>query len=379
MLKKVTLFIFIIIFSKAEAQTSALAIADSLYATGNYTTAINQYAKVGTKQSHLQIARAYHHIGNFDKAIAQYEALILKDTALQIAAFELGKLYVKVKNSEKALPLFSELSQRQPNPEYFYYLGMVQQDLGKNMESIAAFKKAVVIDSTHLRSLFQLGKHYLGEREYNLAQQYINKGLTEYPQDVSLINLKALTFYNNDQYQEAKPLFELLIDLGEEKDFLFEKLATCYYKLWEFEAAKHTYLRLLEFENAIPKAYFGLGEVYWRTTQRDSAAIYFHKAIASKKPFLAKEYTALAGLAREENKLSKALEYYKLAFEEDTENHINYYQICTVADQLFKDPKLKLAYYEKFIAQFGNDKPYFSQIVDKRISELKEEIHFVSE
>lgn len=335
MLRKATLFIFIIIFSKAEAQSSALNMADSLYAIGNYTNAINAYAKVGTKQSDLQIARAYHQIGSFDKAAIQYEALIQKDTILQIAKFELGKLYIKVKNTAKAFAVFSQLTQQRPNPEYFYYFGMVLQDLGKMDESVEAFKNGVAIDSTHLRSIFQLGKYYLGVREYNSALKFINRGLLLYPKDVAFINLKALTLYTNDQYKEAKPWFETLLEMGEEKDFIYEKLANCYYKLWLLDEAKQTYRKLLDYEAAIPRAYFGLGEVYWREKKTDSATIFFNKAIDAKKPFLGAEYTALAQLAREENDLKKAMEYYKKAFGEDKENYRNYYQICTLADQIY--------------------------------------------
>ncbi|WP_421823741.1 tetratricopeptide repeat protein [Flagellimonas oceanensis] len=74
--KYIYITFLILFFSKADAQTSALAVADSLYALGNYTSAINAYAKVGGKKSNLQIARAYNTIGNYDKAIAQYRAVL---------------------------------------------------------------------------------------------------------------------------------------------------------------------------------------------------------------------------------------------------------------------------------------------------------------
>ena len=111
MKKLVTLIILLLCF-KAEAQSSALAIADSLYTTGSYTNAINYYAKVGSLKSKLQIARAYNRIGNYDKAILQYENVIAKDTAIQIASFELGKLYLKTKRFEKGALLFSSLTQK---------------------------------------------------------------------------------------------------------------------------------------------------------------------------------------------------------------------------------------------------------------------------
>jgi tetratricopeptide (TPR) repeat protein len=70
--------IFLLIFTKAGAQSSSLTVADSLYAIGNYTLAINEYAKVASPNAQLQIARAYNAIGNYEKALAQYENIVQK-------------------------------------------------------------------------------------------------------------------------------------------------------------------------------------------------------------------------------------------------------------------------------------------------------------
>ncbi|MFK7813452.1 MAG: hypothetical protein AB8B59_13245 [Maribacter sp.] len=92
-----------------------------------------------------------------------------------------------------------------------------------------------------------------------------------------------------------------------------------------------------------------------------------------------KEYESLASFARTEDDLKTSLEYYKLSFNEDSSNYRVYYQICALIDQTAKDPKVKLEYYENFIKKFGKDKPYISDLVLKRISELKEELHFLTD
>ena len=48
----------------------------------------------------------------------------------------------------------------------------------------------------------------------------MNQGLKVYPDDVSLINLKALAYFNNNEYQKALPLFERLVALGEIQEFI---------------------------------------------------------------------------------------------------------------------------------------------------------------
>ena len=100
-----------------EGQENVI-IADSLYATGNYTKAINYYAEAKGENSSLQIARAYNAIGNFEKAITQYQSVVEQHPDWQIANFELGKLLLKAKEYDEARKLFSQLTTSgNDNPE----------------------------------------------------------------------------------------------------------------------------------------------------------------------------------------------------------------------------------------------------------------------
>ncbi|WP_276168123.1 tetratricopeptide repeat protein [Zobellia alginiliquefaciens] len=375
---KTLVSVFLLVFCvTAEGQISNSKIADSLYATGNYIKAINYYAEEGSKSSGLQIARAYNAIGNFEKAIAQYQNVLSKKTTLQIAKFELGKLFLKTNDFNNAESLFLELTKvANDNPEYHYYLGETFREQKNVEKSIVSYKNATATDSTHLRSLFQLGKYYVGQREKDSALTFIDRGLRFYENDVALINLKALTYYNNDEYVKASPYFERLLELGEHKEYIYEKLAYCYFKDWEFEKAKINYKKVLELNDENSEAYFNLGHVFWKDKQIDSAQYYIQESIAVQKPFLLNEYVSLAGIARNKGDIKKALKYYKLAHQENPNDALVYHNVCTVADQYYKDPKIKLTYYEKFDERFGNKNNYMSKMVNKRISELKEKIHY---
>jgi tetratricopeptide (TPR) repeat protein len=376
-LRKVVLGVLIIVFVKVEAQTATLAIADSLYATGNYTKAINYYAKEGSEKAGLQIARAYNALGNHDKAIIQYESVVEKNQEFQIARFELGKLYLKTKRFEESSKLFSYLvGSDNGNPEYWYYQGESFRELDQPTSYLVAYKRAIDADSTHLKSIFQLGKHFVVNRERGNAIDYLNKGLNFYPNDVSLINLKALALFNNDEYEKALPLFERLLELGEKKEFVYMKLAYCYYQTWGFEKAIHTYKLLVQKDGENHDAYFNLGHVFFKDRQMDSANHYVKKSIEVQKVTFEKEYETLARFARTSDDLKTALKYYKKAFAESPSNYRNYYQICTLVDQTSKDRERVLNYYEDFIEKFGKNKPYVSEMVQRRISALKEELHF---
>ncbi|MGB7395444.1 MAG: tetratricopeptide repeat protein [Pricia sp.] len=123
-----------------EAQNTAEEIPDSLYATGNYTKAINYYAEAGGEKASLQIARSYSAIGNWDKAIVQYQDVIERRPDWQIAGFELGKLLLKSKQYDKARKRFSRLAAADDyNPEYHYYLGELFQELDQPASSLTSY------------------------------------------------------------------------------------------------------------------------------------------------------------------------------------------------------------------------------------------------
>ena len=373
----VSLFLFLTSLLGHRMHAQEVTTADSLFATGNYTKAINAYAEIGGTDADLQIARAYNAIGNLEKAVVQYQSLIEKAPNRQIASFELGKLFLKTKRYEEAKTLFSKLAVAvKDNPEYNYYLGEAYLETQQLDSANIAYKQAVATDSTHLRSLFRLGKYYMITRERDKALEYVDAGLRFYENDMSFINLKALILYNDAQYVKAIPLFEKLLEMGEIKPYVYEKLAYSYFKDWDFEGAKKNYRALIDMDDTNSDAYFGMAAALRKNKQLDSAEIYIRMGMDVQRPILAEGYASLASLARQREDLKSALEYYKLAFKEDPTDEFVYFNICTVADQHYKDPKTKLYYYQNYLEKFGAKSPYTSKIATKRIKELKEEIHF---
>ena len=217
---------------RTQAQALTLSIADSLYAIGDYTNAINKYAEVGTSRSDLQIARAYNAMGNFDKSIMQYNHIIARDSTLQIATFELGKLNLKLKKPKEALVLFSKLTIKGGgNPEYLYYQGEAYRNLEEYEKSVVSYKMAVAIDSTHLRSLFQLAKYYVVQKEDNVAMPYIDQALGFYENDLSFINLKALAHFHNGAFDKAIPWFERVLKLAIKRSMYMKNWHTAILKI----------------------------------------------------------------------------------------------------------------------------------------------------
>ena len=105
------------------------------------------------------------------------------------------------------------------------------------------------------------------------------------------------------------------------------------------------------------EAYFGMASALRKNKQLDSAEIYITKAMNVQRPIFAEGYSRLAGLARDREDLKSALKYYKMAYKEEPTDAMLYFNVCTIADQYYKDPETKLDYYENFIEKFGTNTP----------------------
>jgi len=386
-LKKYLFFVSALILFNTNAQSlpenkagSPSSVADSLYSLGNYTAAINAYSELGDENANLQIARAYNAIGNKEKAILQYQNILAKNDENILAKFELGKLFDKSKKYEEAILLFKQLTTPETaNPEFYYYLGKVLLASLDFDAAVVSLKQAVLLDSTHLRSIYLLGKYYVGVEEPANAMKIIDLGLKTAPDDVALINLQALAHFNNGYYDKAAPLFDRLVELDERKPFVYKKQGYAHLKNWDFEPAKKAYRALAEIQNYEADAFFGLGEVFMKEKVLDSAETYFLKSIEERRYIFDNEYQNLGRIARLKGELKKSLDYYTKAWEEDKVNQFNYWQVCVLADEYYKDPKIKLRHYEKLLSDFERLYPFLKERAEKRIKELKEEIHFNAE
>ena len=378
-MKQLLTLLITLLIIKAEAQSSASSVADSLYLVGDYSAAINAYSALGDENASLHIARAYNAIGNKEKAILQYKNLLLKNKKHTLASFELGKIYDNTKRYDEAIKVFKALTIDSENPNFFYYLG---KSLLSNLDydsAISTLKKAVALDSTHLRSIYLLGKYYVRVEEPSNATKIIELGLKTAPNDVALINLKALTKFDVGEYDIAAPLFERLLDLGEKKPFVYKKLGHSLANINEFKKAKNTYRQLEKISNYEPDAYKGLAEVYVLEQKLDSAEVYYLKSIEERRYIFDEEYGNLGRIAKSQGKLKKSLDYFTKAWQENKLNPLSHWQVCIIADEYYKDPKVKLQHYEKLLSDFDNLYPFLKERALKRVKELKEEIHFSKE
>lgn len=367
--------IIIILFAfQAEAQTSALQLADSLYLHGNYSKAIEAYKSYNNQDEVYQnIAKAYIALGNYDEALLNYENSLKANPKDALVLFDYGKLLARVKKYKQALEVFYQLINIDyKNPNYHYESGLVLQHLGDSTDQ-NRFHSAYNLDNTHQKAIFQIAKFHLIKRQHSAVDKYVDIGLSSYENNKELISLKAQNFYWKEDYENAAKWFEKLIELNESSQFIHEKLSFCYSEIYEVEKAIEQQLLALKYEPQSPKNLFILGQLYQRVSDYENASKYLKESIEIQDVPLDHEYIKLATVYNLQGKEKEAIDAFKRAIDENPENqHAQFFLVLTL-DSYYKDIDVRIKLFEKFKEKFP--KSIFHTVAEQKLKELKEEKH----
>lgn len=370
--------IIILLAFQAEAQTSALQLADSLYLHGNYSKAIEAYKSYNNQDEVYQnIAKAYIALGNYDEALLNYENSLNANPKDALALFDYGKLLARVKKHKEALEVFYQLINIDyKNPNYHYESGLVLQQLGDSTDQ-NRFRNAYDLDNTHQKAIFQIAKFHLIKRQHNIVDKYVDIGLSSYENNKELISLKAQNFYWKEDYENAAKWFEKLIELNESSQFIHEKLSFCYSEIYEVEKAIEQQLLALKYEPQNPKNLFILGQLYQRVSDYENASKYFKESIEIQDVPLDHEYIKLATVYNLQGKEKEAIDAFKRAIDENSNNHQAQFFLVLTLDKYYKDIDARIKLYENYKEKFPESP--FRAFAERKLTELKEEKHMKSD
>jgi len=376
-MKKIFLLLISILSIKAEAQTSALAVADSLFQLGNYSKAISFYEKDVDKSVYTltKIAQSYVGIGANRKAIPYYENIVLKDSTQLITQYELGKLYYKTKASEKAFNCFKNLVEKdKQNPNFRYQLGLVQLQ-AKDKKHIESFRKTVALDPFHLKGIKQLCKYYLKKSSWVSFEKYSSIGLQNYPENEILINYKAQACFNQGHYKKAIIYFTKLYETDPENKFVLYRLGLSNHMLMQYDDAILFYDKAIEQDSTNGDYHTQIGLAYLGKESYKKSRLHLLQALVFNGVKVDSEYYNLGIWHKEQKQYAKAMQLFKKAFKENRYNYKAKFEQAICADNYYKDNDSKLELYQDYKLYFEGKNKRNDEIVAARISHFKELIH----
>jgi tetratricopeptide (TPR) repeat protein len=396
---------------RSVAQSADLSVADSIFRTGNYKNALNILEKIKpqdfnvlVKQGKIhqktgnyskaiafyskalqqkeslsvqqELGRSYLAHGNLDKAIRIYEEIIAKDSMNLLLKFELAKLYTREYRKDDAIPLLEDLIKADSlNPGYYYELGKIYKNKSARgfLKSGNYFLSAYRIDTTHLKSIYELTKFFDKIRFKDSTRLFIRKGLQLDPSSINFNQLMVKNLFKNKQYDSTLVYLKRLEDLNFKTLFTYKMFGFTYMKKEDYIQAKEYFKKARNIDRQDAQVLYYLGLISKENGDLKEAEMYFRMSIMYLKPEIDKQLFELGMIAQEQKNYKKAIDNFKKAYENNSRNHLALFQLALAMDNYYKDKKIPLKYYQKYVERFqDNDKKIFDYAV-KRIREIRKD------
>ncbi len=413
MKKQLLSVICVLALFKIEAQNPMLKIADSILNTGDYQLALiklqevenpsssileriaSTYQKVGNHSKAIsyynkaytlnpsdkikeRLGVSYQFMGNVPKTIALYQEVLEENPNNLLLKYTLAKLYMGERQVKKAIHLFAELSGQDPkNPNYHYYLGLAYDKVKKDPS--IGFLKAFELDSTHLKSMYRLAKFYRAIDVRDSASLFIDKGLEINPESINFNQLKAKDAFYKKEYDVALKHLDKLDTLGFKTLFTYKMYGLTYLKLEDFENAETYFLKAKEKDIQDDEVHYNLGIAYANLKKYKKAQMAFMMSMYLQKPQLDKHYYHLGMLQLSQKEQKKAIKLFEKGLESNPRNKTILFQIALATDSYYKDKKIALKQYKRYLDRFQSLDREETAYVERRVKEIKKALFIKGE
>lgn len=371
-----------------EKQPKSLQTFDktaSIYqATGNYAKAILQYKKALEIDSlsvlKVKLGNVYNLSGLKSNALAVFEEIIKKDSSNLLVLNSLGKLYLSKFQPKKAEKIYSYLKRKDSlNPNYPFQLAKAFSNQRKFLKMGQSYLDTYNLDTLHIKSIYELAKFFKKLRYKDSTRLFIDKGLKINNNSINFNQLKANELYFNKNFTEAIKYLSKLDSLNFKSVNTYEMFGMCYYNLKDYDEAEKYFKKALHLEYSNPNIAYRLASLYYDKKNNKLAEIYLMQSIMFSKPDLDKQYFLLGIIANEKDDLKRAVTYFDKAFKNNFKNHKALFQLALASDAYYKDKKIALKQYQKYLERFKEKDKAMYAFAKIRIGDIKKEFFLKGE
>ncbi len=380
-MKRISILLLFLVL-KVGAQTPTFVIADSLYAVGNYSEAIQQLENRENKTdaTQLRLAKFHEANGDFNSAKIYYKFVLQQHPEKLLTAISYGELLVKAGDLRSADSLFQNLAKRHPNNASFQYqLGTIKE---KQADSTFQYylRNTIKLDPTHQHALYKLAKHEFSRRNFPVAEKLSLQGLQVNPKNAPLLSILAQIYIKENSFVLAIPPLEKLLELKQGNEFVHSKLGFCYYHQNNFKAAIEQYKMALGYEDRNSDTHYHLGKLYAKLGDLKRSETHLLMALLIKKQPVDAEYFSLALTYKLQEDYKKALQYFNSALEENPDNERALYERAIAADNYYKDQTTILNHYKAYLNKYEADgEKSLIYLAQTRMKDIRAELHLKGE
>ena len=252
---------------------------------------------------HIAVAR-----GSVAEAEKSWRRVLEVDPDHAEAWNNLGVLYRRRGDDEKALDAFLEAQERSPDrPDIPYNIGNLHKGAGRHDEAVAAYNRAIEIDPNYAPAYNNLGTLYESRKERDKAMEVFRRGLSADGRDAALRFNMGLVYQEQSRWDDARDAFETALKSRPGWVPGLNNLGIVLQEMGREDEAARTFRTLLDIEPDNVSALNNLGVAYDRLGRTADARKCYKKALANE-PAYSKAALNLHDSYRETKELSEALE-----------------------------------------------------------------------
>lgn len=153
-----------------------------------------------------------------------------------------------------------------------------------DQKTINCYETAIMIDSTHYESCFNLAGEYVRRDDSNKALEYYQTAYQLKPDESKVMNNYALTLLSTNKYEEAENLYKRILQKDSINVNALVNLALISSRKGDNEKAIDTYSKIVSIDSEYRDAYFNRGLLLLNEVQKKAAVVKSYKDSLGKKP-----------------------------------------------------------------------------------------------
>jgi tetratricopeptide (TPR) repeat protein len=322
-----------------------------------------------------EYAELQAELGNPYKAVKFYQRAVDNSTNDLNLECSLGRAYLNIENYPKAFEVLRNLqSKDSTNLVYNKLFGLAAFRTGKSDLAIRMFESVLDRNPYDFGTYMNLIPIYLMKK--NAVQIVRTADLASYffPENQAILLREANSLYSIREYEEARPVFERYLALGDSAFDVLEDYGISLYFSHDDVNARKILEKCFASNPTKPFVNFYLGLICKRMSDFSRSIEFFTMAIAtSQPPYLTDMYHHLGQVYGLQREFTKSIESLQQAYNYNPLKTEVLVEIATTYEEFDPNKKNALNYYSKYLKEAG-DSAVNAKYAQERITALKEKL-----
>jgi len=325
-----------------------------------------------------ELAYCQEKSGRLAGARASYMKILDCDPAHVSALNRLGMLYYRNMDYARAQEAYARLI-RNDSLNAYYYKKYAEISLKRKdfVRAAAYYSRGLELNPDDLEIIMALLPIYMELKLFDEAGALLNNGICLDSAAARLYVFAARLDYAKKDYRGVISDIAHAFSLGADSSVSLNKmLGIALYFNREYSRSLKTFQSVIKSGNESEIAHYYLGMNYRALGELEKAAFHFNKAIERGiSENISNYYTYLGITYEEQGNYLSSIKAFKAAWHV-SKDKILLYHLARNYDAYYRDKKTALLYYQSYLNSNDTANLEIMDYSDKRISELKEVIHF---